>query len=110
MRGVRERDAKAASIRGVGNRPVARFLWRAVEAVLRQFDNDERELVVRARLWKGRWLGYRSASFHGSTPDGDLILGEWQYTNPTSRIFNHTVTCSVWRGPFGPGCDCGRQV
>lgn len=85
-------------------------LVRIIEAILRQFEDGDRELVVRFRLWKARWFGTWRAEYLGYDEETlDLKLGPWQHVSPTARVLNHTATCSIWRGPFGSGCDCGSQ-
>lgn len=57
-----------------------------IEFFLRQFDNEDRELIIRFRLWKSRWFGYRTAKLEGFTEDGEMILGPWVKHPPTRRL------------------------
>lgn len=46
-----------------------------IEPILRQFDNEQRELVLRWRLWKMEWFPYRLYEYLGH--DDDTLEIEW---------------------------------
>lgn len=57
---------------------------RIVENILQPFDNENRELILRWRLWKTNWLPYRTAEILNLQDDTaeDLILGPWKWNLP----------------------------
>jgi hypothetical protein len=65
------------------------FLSRAVESVLRPFDHEGNELVVRWRIWTQNWFPYRTAQFLGLNEDKtEMVLGPWEWNRP--RRFKKT--------------------
>ncbi len=56
---------------------------RLIEPFLRPFDNEEREWVLRWRIWKADWFPYRTAEFLGLNEDEtDMVLGPWEWHRP----------------------------
>ena len=57
-------------------------MLRFIEKFLKPFDNDDRELVLRFRLWKMRWFPYRTAELIDFDENDNLILGPWEWYLP----------------------------
>ena len=55
---------------------------RLIERVLGFFDNEERWLIVRWRLFKSDWLPYRTAMFKGVDEAGEMKLSPWEWHRP----------------------------
>lgn len=54
-----------------------------VEPILRQLDNEDRELVLRWRIWKMKWFPYRTAKLLGFDEEtGTLKTGPWRWNRP----------------------------
>jgi hypothetical protein len=59
---------------------VSRYL---VEPVLRLFDDEDHEYVLRWRLWTMRWFPYRTAEWLGWDEENDeMVLGPWRWNAP----------------------------
>lgn len=58
-------------------------LNRLIESVLRRYDSEERELVLRWRLWKMEWLPYKTAEYLGyDEKKQEMKLGPWKWNKP----------------------------
>jgi hypothetical protein len=58
-------------------------LMRRIEAPLRWFDSEDRELVLRFRLWRYRWFPSRWAELRGWDEEtNQMILGPWKWQRP----------------------------
>ena len=54
-----------------------------IESLLRPFDNEDREWVLRFRLWKSDWFPYRTAEYLGYDKDTlEMHLGPWEWNRP----------------------------
>jgi hypothetical protein len=54
---------------------------RLVERVLSRFNNEDRELILRWRIWKMHWLPYRTAEWIKNDQD-EMVLGPWKWHLP----------------------------
>jgi hypothetical protein len=64
-----------------------------ISQLLEPFDNEQRELVLRWRLWKQDWFPYRLADYQGyDATTGELKLGPWEWNRPRKWRRKHTGT------------------
>lgn len=58
-------------------------ITRIVDRTLEQFDNEDREWVIRWRLWLHEWFPHRLCELHGFDEEtGELITGPWIWHPP----------------------------
>ena len=54
-----------------------------IEPILRQFDREDRELVLRWRLWKMQWFPYRTGEMiFPEDDDQEIEFGPWKWNKP----------------------------
>jgi len=65
-------------------------MLRFVEMLLRPFDNEDRELILRFRLWKSDWFPYRTYVMGDEKEFLDMLDGKiqpkWQWNRPCRWI------------------------